>query len=286
MFGRRSDGRRIKNIDPFQKIVPHIMSARHDSQNSFSYEAECEALDVYIAEKREKEGVSYNYMHIVMAAMVRLLALRPQLNRFVMRGKIYKRDKIYMSMAVKKSLKDDSPGTTLKVEFDGTESIAEVKQKADDAIRANATPKAYNDTDKTARKLTRVPNWLIRLGVGALKRLDRRGLLPKKIIAASPFHTSFFITNMKSIKSDYIFHHLYDFGTTGLFVAMGKETMRPVVMPDGSLGAGKRMGMGFVTDERFCDGFYYVTSFRLLKEMLLNPHILDQRLKAKTEDAD
>jgi hypothetical protein len=30
MFGLRSDGKRIKNIDPFMKFVPHIMFDRTD----------------------------------------------------------------------------------------------------------------------------------------------------------------------------------------------------------------------------------------------------------------
>jgi len=286
MFGRRSDGKKLKNIPPFLKIVPHIMSARHDSQNSFLYEAPCEPMDAFIDQKRTEDGISYNYMHITVAAIVRLLALRPQLNRFVMNGRIYKRNKIYISFAVKKALTDDDVGTTVKLEFDGRESISDVKRAVDDSIRQNAVRSSNNNTDKTAKFLTRVPNALIKLAVGFLKLLDRHGMLFKKVIDASPFHTSCFFTNMKSIKTDYIYHHLYDFGTTGLFVAIGKETLRPVVDEDGNLAVGKRMSMGIVTDERFCDGFYYANSFRVLRKLLADPQLLDERLAAKTEDID
>lgn len=53
--------------------------------------------------------------------------------------------------------------------------------------------------------------------------LDKHGILPKAIIKASPFHTSAFLTNVASLGIDAIYHHLYDFGTTGIFLAMGKR---------------------------------------------------------------
>lgn len=285
MFGRRSDGKKIKTIDPFYKIIPHIMSARHDSQNLFLYPARCENMDKFIQEMREK-GTSFKYMHIVIAAVVRLLALRPALNRFVMNGIIYKRNSINISFAVKKALTDDAIETTIKLEFTGHENLYEIKEKVDKAIIANSGKNAVNDTDKTAKSLTRTPNWLIKFMVGFLKRLDKHGMLPKSLIKVSPFHTSCFVTNLKSIKTDYIFHHLYDFGTTGLFISMGKEQLEPVVDADGNLTVGKVMKMGIVTDERFCDGFYFANSFRIFKELMENPYVLLENLEEVVQDIE
>ena len=31
MFGLRPDGKKVKNIDPVQKIMPHLMPTRNDS---------------------------------------------------------------------------------------------------------------------------------------------------------------------------------------------------------------------------------------------------------------
>ncbi len=290
MFGLRSDGKKIKNVEPFQKIVPHIMSARHDAQNLFEHQAECEPLDVFINEMRfcedEEKRASFNYLHITIASVVRLFALRPQLNRFVMNGRIFKRNNIQVSFVVKKQLSDDAVGTTVKLTFDGTESIYDVKKVVDDAIRANSDRSAVNGTDNLAKFLTAIPNGLIKFAVGTLKWLDKHGMLPKSVIALSPFHTSCFITNMKSIKTDFIYHHLYDFGTTGCFIAIGKEGLVPVVQPDKTIGIGKRMGMGIVTDERFCDGLYYANSLKLLQKMMRDPAQLLTKLEKKVEDVD
>ena len=122
MFGRRSDGKKLKTIDPFYKIIPHIMNARHDSQNLFLYPARCENIDKFIGEMRE-QGTSFKYMHVVIAAVVRLLALRPALNRFVMNGRIYKRNTISISFAVKKALSDDAIETTIKLDFTGKKAF-------------------------------------------------------------------------------------------------------------------------------------------------------------------
>ena len=59
---------------------------------------------------------------------------------------------------------------------------------------------ANNGTDKLVRLITFTPNFIIRFLVGTIKFLDRHGLLPGAILKVSPFHTSCFITNLKSIK--------------------------------------------------------------------------------------
>jgi pyruvate/2-oxoglutarate dehydrogenase complex dihydrolipoamide acyltransferase (E2) component len=223
-------------------------------------------------------------MHIVVAAVVRLLAQRPQLNRFVANGIIYRRNNINISFAVKKSLSDEAIETTIKLNLTGHESLQDIKEMMDKEIIANSGSQANNSTDHTAKVLTNMPNFLVKLGVGTLKWMDKHGWLPKKIIDVSPFHTSCFITNLKSIKTDYIYHHLYDFGTTGIFISMGKENLEPVVEDDGTIGVGKIMKMGIVTDERICDGFYYASSLRLFKELIESPHQLLERLEKVEED--
>ena len=119
---------------------------------------------------------------------------------------------------------------------------------------------------------------IIAMLVGILKFLDKHGLLPMSIIKVSPFHTTAFVTNLKSIKGPSIFHHLYDFGNTGVFFSMGKESMIPVV-EGGKVVAGKRMPFQIVTDERFCDGFYFVSALKVLKDLYSNPSQLKEPLK-------
>ena len=269
MGKRRPDGVYIDNINPYTKIMPHIMPHRYDAMNWCKVEVSCDGIDKFIAEQR-KLGVYYNYYNIVMAAVVRVMAMRPSLNRFVKNRRIYQHNDVTASFAVKKVLKDDSEDTTVKLHFKGDETLPQVKQMMDDIIAANTGRQVYNNVDDMAKVITNAPHFLIKFVVGLLNWLDNHNLMPKKVIETSPFHNSFFITFMKSIHGDYLYHHCYDFGTTGLFIGMGREKQVPVV-ENGEVKVGKVMTLGIVCDERFCDGLYYVNSMRLLKDLLSNP---------------
>ncbi len=281
MKKKRPDGYYIKNINPYQKLVPHIMPKRYDAQNWCKVEVRCENIDKFIAEQA-KLGKNYNYMDIMLTTIVRLLARRPCLNRFCKNKRIYQHNDITISFTVKKILKDDSEDTTVKLHFTGEESLDEVKAAVDKIIAENTGEKAYNSVDKTAKFLTSAPHWLISMFVGILNWLDNRNILPGSIIEVSPFHNSIFITFMKSIKGDYLYHHCYEFGTTSIFVGMGKEKVQPVV-ECGELKVGRVMTLGIVCDERFCDGLYYVNSMRIMKNMLLTPSQLLERYDLDSE---
>lgn len=282
MFGLRPDGKQVRDIDPIQRIIPHIMRHRHDSQNLTDYDCPCEPLDAFI-KGQSALGENYNYMHIVIAGLVRTIALFPRINRFIMNGRIFQRNTIQISFVVKKGLSAEAADTTVKIDFTGLESLPEVRDKINDAIRANSHMDANNGTDKLARLITFTPNFLIHFLVATIKYLDKHGLLPGAILKVSPFHTSAFITNLKSIKGPSIFHHLYDFGNTGMFFAMGKEAKVPVVQGD-QVVVGKRMPLYIVTDERFCDGFYFVNALRNLRENYAHPERLLERLEEVTQD--
>lgn len=284
MFGKRPDGRIIKNLDPMQQIMPYIMKTRNDAMNLFEDTFACEPWDAYMKEKAE-QGININYMHIFIAAIVRIIALRPQLNRFIMNGRIYARPKIWVSFVVHPTLHDGSTGTTIKLCFEGTESIFEVAKIIDAAIEKETTKRVgENGTDKLIRILMKwIPGPLIKIVINTLMWMDKVSLLPKFIIDLSPFHTSFFITNLKSLGINHVYHHTYNFGTTGLFFAMGKEKMVPMV-EKGELVARKHMGYGLVSDERFCDGLYFALSLRQLKKFMKNPALLETPLEKKIED--
>lgn len=285
MFGKRPDGRLVRDLDPMQKIMPYVMKTRTDSMNMYEDTFDCKPMDMYIKAKAE-EGLKLSYMHIIIAAVVRLIALRPQLNRFCVNGKIYTRPKIWVSFVVHPTLDDASTGTTIKLCFEGTESIQEIAETINVAIAKETVNRTgENGTDKLLRTLMNViPGPFIKGVINLLLWSDKHNLLPKKIIELSPFHTSFFITNLKSLGINHIYHHVYEFGTTGLFFAMGKEQRVPTVLSNNEIVPQKRLGWGLVSDERFCDGLYFALSLRQLRKFMANPAILEKPLEAKVED--
>ena len=284
MFQKRAGARYLKTLTPIERIMPHVMPKRSDSQVFFTDDIDCTAIDAYIKEKKE-QGINMTYLDVFVAAAVRLYAKRPALNRFVMGGRIFANDRIWVSMALKKSLRDNEPSTTIKIPFTGHETIFEVKEQFDQQIHTNKDADTVNSTDKLAGALTAIPNWVMRWAFALIRVLDRSSLLPTAVTDASPFHGGLFITYLKSLGIPGIYHHIYDLGTIGQFIAVGKERLAPVVdQKTGEIVARKIMTMMVVADERICDGLYYARSMRLFRRILENPAVLEERLEVVEKD--
>ena len=277
MFGFRSDGKKVKGMNIIDKAGPFFMPQRIDAVNYTTVKVKCNSIDEFIAKER-RLGNSYSYMHIIIAMLVRVLYTRPKLNRFIMRGTTYQRNYISVSMDIKKKLEDEGESVTLKFYFTGRESIAEVKKIVDEEIAKNLQTAEVHPTTKVAGKFCALPDFLFRWTMGLINFLDRHGILPKSIIKASPFHTSVFLTNLKSIKLNYVYHHLYNFGTTTMFVARGKEQIEPWVENNKELTLAKILSLGMSLDERVADGLYMGKSLKLCKDILSNLDILNDSL--------
>ena len=282
MFGKRADGRRIRNVNPFFIVIPHIMKRRSDAQVFYSHEIPLAPLDEYIA-KKEAEGIKMTYMSIIYSSLIRIIAEKPLLNRFVMNGKVYARNDITVSLAIKKGMSETAEETTLKLHFNGTETIFDIRNVLEKVIVENKDTTAENSTDKLAKTLAYIPNWLIKFVVNSLMFLDKHDLMPKAVINASPFHTSAFLTNVGSLGIDAIYHHLYDFGTTGVFLAMGKKK-KSFISVDDSLKEEKSLSLRWVLDERICDGYYYANAVKLFNKYMKKPELLEANIEP-VEDA-
>ena len=284
MFGKRSDGIELKGIDPLFKLIPNIMMERSDAHVYFDQDVALSGIQDYISKKAE-EGITLTILDVVFAGIVRLLAERPKLNRFAINGRVYSRKGISISISIKKSLTDDGEETTLKVHFDGTENVFEVREKLQKLISENKDVENDNDTDKTVKILGKIPTWVMIKAVKLFKFLDKHGMLPKALIEVSPFHTSCFVTNVGSLGIDSIYHHLYNFGTTSMFFAIGKKK-KSYIFEDDDIKEDKSINLAFVGDERICDGYYYARSFRTLTKYLKSPELLEEKLEQVAVDPE
>lgn len=281
MFGLRADGRKLKTLGPFFRVIPHVMKDRSDSHVYYTQDLPLRYLDEYIA-KKEEEGIRMSYMNIIYAALVRLLAEKPALNRFVMDGRTYARHGITISLAIKKEMTEEIEETTLKIPFTGSENIFEIKEKLDTTIAKNKDLSAENSTDRLAKLLSLVPDWLFKFIVNILMFLDKHGMMPKAVINASPFHTSAFLTNVGSLGIDAIYHHIYNFGTTGVFLAMGKKK-KSYIYEDDNIVEEKAISLAWVADERICDGFYYANALKSFYRYMKKPELLEKNIEPKKD---
>ena len=104
--------------------------------------------------------------------------------------------------------------------------------------------------------------------------MDRHGILPKAIIDASPFHSSLTISNLASIRTKEIYHHIYNFGTTSLFITIG-TLEKNVEMVGGVPTEVRYMPLGVVMDERVGSGLLFAQAFRKFAGYLAKPEQLE-----------
>ena len=281
MFGHRSDGRKLKTLDPLFRVIPHIMKDRNDAHVYYTEELPIKSLDEYIAKKAE-EGIKMSYMNIIYSALIRLLAEKPYLNRFVMNGRTYARHDITISLAIKKGMTEDAEETNIKLHFTGRENIFEIKEKLDSEIAVNKEVTTQNNTDRLVKLLSHMPNIMYKIFVNTLMLLDKHGMMPKAVIELSPFHTSAYLTNLGSLGIDPIYHHIYNFGTVGVFLAMGRKK-KSYIYEDDSIVQEKAIGLKWVADERICDGFYYASALKSFYRYLRKPELLEQNIEPKED---
>ena len=262
----RADGVRVKNTTAIVSAIPYIMPKRYDAQNFITEYADMEVLRRYIHEKR-REGVRIPYMALILAAYFKAYQENPKINRFIMNRRIYQRNHFCVSFVILKNRADGTPDeTSLKVFFEDGDDVFSINRKIEEAVAKNQVAAHNNNTDKFANFMFSL-SLLPRLAIGIVKALDRYGLLPRKLIDLSPFHTSLFITNLASINTNAIYHHCYEFGTTGVFVSMGK----PVANYISGEYRKKLLPLSVVMDERICTGHEYAQFCASLRKYLKHP---------------
>ena len=277
----RADGYRVRTNDAMYELVPYIMPYRYDASNSVTVDIDLDLMQDYIRKCRKK-GINMSHMSIIIAGALRIASQNPFLNRFVMNRKIYARNHFCVSFVTLQPGKTSD--TVNKLYFSLDDDIFTVNRKVQEAIERMQQPTSQNALDKLMASLVRIP-FLVGAAVGVLKFIDKYFTLPFSIINASPFHTSLFITNLASIRTNAIYHHLYEFGTTGIFISMGQPERR--IEKNGETVEEKKiMPLGIVTDERIANGHYYGRCFRELNRYYKNPELLEVPPEQVVRDPD
>lgn len=268
--------RRVKSLPAMTMMEPFIMVNRVGSQNLISDRIPVTKIETYLKEKQQEGMQNISMMHVLIAAYVRMAASRPAVNRFIRGQRIWTRDEVEISLTIKKEMTLDSPDTVVKITVPRDATLKDVY----DALNRKIVEYRENpggSFDKVAAGFAKIPALLLKFIVWSLKTMDYFGLIPRFLTDVSPFHCSFFITSMGSLGIPPIHHHLYDFGTCPVFCSFGAK--KRVYEPDeeGNIVKKSYVDLTFVTDERICDGFYFASGLKHLKNILKNPRQLDEK---------
>jgi len=286
-FGDRSDGYRLRSLQPMSKVSPYIMPNRSGASVYFHESIEITEAENYIRKKRNQGLKGFGMMHLLLAAYVRVISQRPAANRFISGQRIFSHgDDIVVALTIKRDMTLEAEETIVKVHFSPTDTADDVYAKLQKLIEENREDNPDSNFDNTAKIFNYIPGLLLKNAVWLLKVLDYFGLMPKALVEISPFHGSMFITSMGSLGIPPVFHHLYDFGNIPIFLSFGAKYKRTELKPDGTPVQRKYIDYNIVCDERICDGFYLASSFKLFKTYFRNPHVLDEKPETVIHDVD
>ena len=284
-LGDRKDGRRVRSVSPMARVACYVMPNRIGALNSIRDYADMTKIDKYIKEKKDAGYKNFNFMHVMMATYVRILAQMPALNRFIAGHKIFARNRIEIALTIKKEMTLESPDTVVKIipEADATPiDIYNLLQHEIECYRDNPG----GSFDNTAKALNFLPGFIMLGAIKLIRGLDYFGLLPKFLTNLSPFHSSMFITSMGSLGIPPIYHHLYDFGNCPVFIAFGAKERKYELNAAGEVEKHDYVGFTVVMDERICDGFYYAAALKKIRRYLRDPWLLDTPPEEIAEDID
>ena len=187
-------------------------------------------------------------------------------------------------LTVRRSMSTTSNETTIKAVFAPTDTIFDVYRKMNEKIDEIKYGDQDNNTEQVAGALLKLPRFLLRFAIGCLRVMDYFGVIPQKLLDASPFHGSMIITDMGSLGIPPIYHHLYNFGNLPMFIAFGAKRKAVELDREGKPVERKYIDFMAVMDERVCDGYYYASSFKYMKMFMHNPALLEVPPEKVVED--
>ena len=260
MFGHRPDGKRLRDVDAIVQITPYLMPMRCDAQVFLEHKLDFEMLTRYIAEKN-KQGENVTFMQIIIAAYVRAVSQHPEINRFIMNKQYYARKNCSVSfVALKESQNNDSAEITLRIEFDPSDTLFDVRDRMNGMVEAGRNEEDDVFVQKLAKAVLAVPG-LATVIVQIVRFLDRYGIAPKVLMKELPFYSGMFITNNASIGLHHVWHHIYNFGNVSLFVGLGSVLKEAAVDSEGQARMKRWLPIGITADERVTSGAHYAAFF-------------------------
>jgi len=270
MWWRRSDGRLVRGLSYTRRAMPYFMRGRNEAVVYFDQDISLHKTDAFIrAWNQANPNLRIDVFQLVVWGLKDGMTRNPGVNRFVAGGRLYQRDGIWFSYAVKQKLENDSPMVAVKRRFDEDATFGEMVQGMAETQAAFKTGEA-NRVDGELGLLFKFPGWMRRAIMAAIRGLDRWGMLPPSYVRNDPMYCSAFFANMASLGMPSVYHHLYEYGTAGVFCSIG----RPVTDPTGPTSGPDRrrsMSVRWTYDERVDDGLSAWFTLRRIKQIIEDP---------------
>jgi len=251
--------------------MPYLMRGRNEAAVYFEQQVAMRRADAYVRGFNETHpDTPISVQHLVMWAIVQVLERYPTMNRFVAGGRLYQRREIWFSYSAKRSLKGDSPLVVIKRRFDPSEPFADMVASMQRQLNEDRFGSGISASDHEVGLIMKLPG-IGRRAVMAIGRFaDAFGLLPRSFIDNDPLYASVFFANLASLGMDACYHHLYEYGTIGIFGVIGRPTTDPG-SPTSGPDRRRTMTLRWSFDERCEDGLVAGYALKRAKQIVEDP---------------
>lgn len=282
----RKDGYYIQDPDAMHAFMPYLMPNRADNEATMTEVVDLTKINEYLAKKNEgNPEFKYTFFHVLVAAVAKVITLRPRMNRFYAGHRLYQRKDILFSFIVKKKFVDDSEEALaiIKVDPEGAAPIEQIHGKVQEIVTSVRVNDQTDDTTDIMNVLLKFPRPILRFVMRVLRWLDYHGKYPASLMEADPYYTSVFFSNLGSIKMNANYHHLANWGTNSIFALITEKKWTPKYAPDGSYEMRETLELSLTIDERIADGLYFANTLKILRKIIDQPEILDQPIETEIE---
>lgn len=275
-WGDRRDGTLIRDIDAMHYVMPLMYPNRCDNEAFMTLHINLDKTEEYLKKRaQEHPGEGLAIFEVVIAAVLKTIWLRPHMNRFIANKNMYQRNEVTAAFTVKKSFSDEGDETLARVVAEKGDTLESINRKVQEQIQLCKT-----GTDASTDAINIIKKIPGKKLIGVVARfLDRHGWMPQSVIATDPYQCSVVLSNLGSIGLNVGYHHLMNWGTTSIFIVIGKKKRKPRYDADGNMTLRKELCISATIDERISDGFYYARTLKLLKKLVENPELLEQPIE-------
>ena len=283
-FGDRKDGVLLKNITAMHYVMPLMYPNRCDNEAFISECIDLTNVMAYLDKKNADDpDYKYNLFQVMVTAMLKVITLRPKMNRFIANKTMYQRNEVSAAFTIKKVFSDRGEEALAIIHSKPTDTIDSIHNEILRQISIGRSDEQVDSGTASLEAVKKVPRFLVKFVGWGARFLDRHGWMPQSVIAGDPYYTSVVLSNLGSIKLHAGYHHLTNWGTNSVFCVIGEMKKRPFYDDAGNVTMKMSVDLGLTIDERIADGYYYSKTVQLLRQLLENPELLERPLGEEVE---
>lgn len=271
----RKNCTRVKNVDTVHGIMPFLMKKRTEAEVYYVETIDVTNLLKYLdkinegKEKHEKTTL----FHAIITATAKTVYNRPLLNRFISGQRYYDRHDVSFGFVAKNKLEDNAEERLIILNAEKDMTLNDISEKILKIVSKTRNENS-NGMNDILGIVTKFPRWLLNFVMSLVRWLDYHGILPEFLSEGDINFTTVMLSNLGSVKANCCYHHLNNYGTNSIIATVGvirEESNKSYV------------DIGFTLDERIADGIYFAKSIKMLKHVLENPKLLEDKISTEIE---